>query len=275
VSEKLRVLIQNKSVSQIDDLTSEQRRLNRERVIFIVRNKFRKVSGKRFLGPLWLILDPLIYSLIYLFVFTVVRAKIEASSIFIGVTLYRVLQSSLMSGTRSLSDSNGGLRCERVNSSVMLQANIGHLFLDIVLQTLPTAIILILGLDVLLVGGLIYLIAAQLMGLLFFGLGMSVSGLVSKIPDLQIMLRYGLMVGFYTSPAMIPMYKMAGLHYSANEYNPFSYFAEFVRYYCQLDSVFLELNSGVFAFFLSSLALLTINGFRKYDTLRWRVSAWS
>ena len=71
-----------------------------------------------------------------------------------------------MSGTKSLVDSNGGLKCERVDSSVMLRANVGHLFADITLQTLPTVIILIVGFDVMLVGGFLYLITAHFMGLL-------------------------------------------------------------------------------------------------------------
>ena len=275
VGETLRLQIQDNAISQIDEVSLEQRRINRDRTSFIIRNKFRKASGDRLLGPLWLILDPLIFSLIYLFVFTVVRARIEASSIFIGVTLYRVLQSSLMSGTKSLVDSNGGLKCERVDSSVMLRANVGHLFADITLQTLPTAIILIMGFDVMLLGGFLYLITAHFMGLLVFGLGMSISGLMTKIPDLNSVLRYGLMVGFYASPAMIPMYKMSGFHYSVNKYNPFSFFVEFVRYNCEVSSTYLDLDVHIFAFILTSFTILTISGFRRYEKLRWRMSSWS
>ena len=78
-------------------------------------------------------LDPLILALIYLFVFTVIRARVEANSILIGVVLYGALQSSIMAGIHSIS-LNGGLSCERIKTSVLIKAAIWHRIIDISLK---------------------------------------------------------------------------------------------------------------------------------------------
>ena len=53
--------------------------IDRARVSFIVRSKFRKSTKRRFLGYMWLILDPFIISMIYLFVFSVVKSNPNAA----------------------------------------------------------------------------------------------------------------------------------------------------------------------------------------------------
>ena len=160
--------ITTQSFSSHSDVEIEGNYPDMGRVQFLIRRKFRKSTGRRFLGPLWLVLDPLIFSLIYLFVFTVVKARIEASSIFIGVTLYRVLQSSLLSGSNSLSELNGGLRCERITDVVMMKANLGHLVIDVLIRTIPTAFILSGGFGISVSGSISYLLIAQLMGFLIY-----------------------------------------------------------------------------------------------------------
>ena len=45
--------------------------------------------------------------------FTVIRARVEANSILIGVVLCRTLQNSILAGIHSIS-LNGGLSCERI-----------------------------------------------------------------------------------------------------------------------------------------------------------------
>lgn len=267
--------ITTQSFSSQPDLKLEGGYSNKGRVRFLIKRKFRKSTGRRFLGPLWLVLDPLIFSLIYLFVFTVVKARIEASSIFIGVTLYRVLQSSLLSGSNSLSDHNGGLRCERITDVVMMKANLGHLVIDVLIRTIPTAFILSGGFDISIFGSISYLLIAQLMGFLVYGLGMSVSGAVRRVPDFHQLIRYALMMGFYISPAMIPMYKMNGLHYTINQYNPFTYFVEAARFMCDIDSVFEDLGLELYFGLMFFLIFATMSSILRYRRLRWRISSWS
>ena len=204
-----------------------------------------------------------------------IRARIDPSSIFIGVTLYKVLQSTFMSGVGSLSDANGGLICERVSSPVLKKASLYHLFIDVLLQTVPAAMICMWGFSVHWTGGLVYLLTAQVMGLLVFGVGMSIAGPLNKIPDIQALVKYILMVGFYTSPTMIPMHKMEGIHYKINEYNPFSYFVEFVRFNSDIPTTFPDLQIHLLAVIILFMSTLTIIGLNRFDDLRWRMSSWS
>ena len=249
--------------------------IEKERIRFIVRRKFRKATGSHYLGPIWLVLDPLIFSLIYLFVFTVLRARIEPSSIFIGVTLYHVLSSSLLQGFDAVPDLNGGLNCERVSTKVLVKSSLIHRFLDILLATIPTSLILVFGFKISISGGFSYIIISQFLGFMFFGLGLVVSPVVTKISDLKALIKYVLRLGFYASPTMIPMHKMSGIHFQVNEYNPFSYFVELSRHYSGLQSKFTELNFGLCISIFIIMSTLTIVGIIRIDNLRWRMTTWS
>ena len=50
----------------------------------MIGSKFRKATKGRFLGFVWLILDPVIISLIYFFVFSVVKSNPNAASILLA-----------------------------------------------------------------------------------------------------------------------------------------------------------------------------------------------
>jgi lipopolysaccharide transport system permease protein len=249
--------------------------IDRARISFIVRSKFRKSTKRRFLGYMWLVLDPFIISMIYLFVFSVVKSNPNAASILIGVTMYRVFQSSLQKGMVCIRELNGGFKAERISTKVVISAEIYHRLIDIFLQTILIMTIMILAFDTQLLAGIIFVLLAQLMGFMFFGLGVIISPLVNQIPDLQNVISYMLRLGFYVSPAMYPMERMEGLHYRINEFNPFSYFAEFARYLTDVDSAFTSLNLGVFLGILSLLSLFTYIGLRRIDKLRWRMTTWS
>jgi ABC-type polysaccharide/polyol phosphate export permease len=147
--------------------------------------------------------------------------------------------------------------------------------IDVSLQTILIALLLIIGFNTQFTGGIIFLFMAQVMGILFFGVGTILSPLVRRIPDFLTVIQYVLRLGFYISPAMYPMARMEGIHFKANEFNPFAYFAELARYLTGAESVFPNLNFYVFIIFVLMMALLTIIGFRRIDHLRWRMTSWS
>ncbi|RJU90129.1 MAG: hypothetical protein DWC07_04435 [Candidatus Poseidoniales archaeon] len=267
--------ISPEACSSTGPTNDRQRQIDRARVGFIVRSKFRKATRGRFLGYLWLVLDPLIISLIYLFVFSVVKSNPNASSILLGVTMYRVFQSSLLKGLACIRELNGGFKAERISTSVVLRAEIAHRLIDVFLQSVLIAVILVLAFGTEPLDGLIFLGIAQAMGFLMFGLGVLLSPYTNLIPDLQNVISYGLRLGFYASPAMYPMARMEGFHYRVNQYNPFAYFVEFGRYLANVDSTFLDLNPNFFAALVVALLLLTVVGLRRVDGLRWRMTTWS
>ena len=67
----------------------------------ISNNLRRQISNTR-LGILWLIINPLVTSLIYVFVFTVMSANVDAMSIIIGIGIFRVFGLSVRSGIASI-----------------------------------------------------------------------------------------------------------------------------------------------------------------------------
>jgi|TARA_B110001452_G_C15232787_1_gene426937 lipopolysaccharide transport system permease protein len=271
----LKLIIEHSKCLVLGERTKIEKAVDREKVLFMVRTKFRKTTKRRFLGYAWLVLDPLILSLIYLFVFTVVRANINATSILIGITMYRVFQTSLMAGISAIPDPNGGLKCERISTKILLSATVLHRTIDIFFQTSLITGILVYAFDTSVSGGFIFLILCQIMGFLFFGFGSILSPLVKRIPDIGTLIGYVLRLGFFASPAMYPMSRMTGLHYNFNEYNPFAYFAESARLLLGVDSVFESLNPLHFLLIVTVLVLLTIIGFKRIDFLRWRMTTWS
>ena len=60
---------------ELGELSNDDLKLDRNRTSFILKKKFRKLSGRKRLGLIWMILDPIVISLVYLFVFTVLRAS--------------------------------------------------------------------------------------------------------------------------------------------------------------------------------------------------------
>ena len=270
----MKIKINNLAFRRLDNITNEERLSDRAKIRFIVGSKFRKKTGRRFLGYAWIVLDPLILALIYLFVFTVLRARVEANSILIGVVLYGALQSSIMAGIHSIT-LNGGLSCERIKTSVLIKAAILHRVIDISLQSFLIAIILIVAFGASIFGGMAFLLLGQIMGLLFFGVGVIIAPIAKRIPDLETVIKYILRVGFYASPAMYPMAKMTGIHYRIMEYNPFSYFAELSRLLGGAESEFENLSMPLFSIFTLSLLIITIIGIKRIDKLRWRMTTWS
>ena len=254
---------------------SSNKEIDKARISFIVRSKFRKATRRRFLGYLWMVLDPFIISMIYLFVFSVVKSNPNAASILLGVTMYRVFQSSLLKGMGCIKELNGGFKAERISTRVVMTAEVYHRMIDVFLQTILIAVILVLAFGTEPFDGIVFVLLAQVMGFLFFGLGVVISPIVNQIPDLQNVVSYMLRLGFYVSPAMYPMARMEGIHYQINQYNPFAYFAELARYLAGVDTTFPDLCMLLFAALICILGLSTYIGLVRIDKLRWRMTTWS
>ena len=256
-------------------LPPEELLLDRKRVSFVIRNKLRSSVGKKRLGVIWLILDPVAMSLVYLFVLTVVRARLDMESLFIGVSMFRIFQSSFKSGVNSIKDFSGGIMCERVRSRVLVSASMRFRILEATLQSSAIAVILLTYLDVKAVAVLSFIIISLLMGFLAEGVGLNLSRLVRRIPDLSNIVTYFLLFMFFGSPVLYPMSMTEGLHYRINEFNPFAYFVEFVRYLADLESAIGMLPERQTIAIFSIVIILAIRGYTQIDRLRWEVSSWS
>ena len=115
-------------------------KLDKKRVSFVYSRRIRRLVGRRKLGVAWLILDPIFYSLIYLFVLTVVRTSPDPRILFIGVSMFRIFSSSFKSGTGSVSDFSGGIKAERVRTRVITIAMLKFRLLDSLIQASGTTV---------------------------------------------------------------------------------------------------------------------------------------
>ena len=88
--------ITSDSCSEESSLTEDEVRLDKSRVNFILRRKIRGMAGRKRLGSLWMVLHPVMLSLVYLFVFTVIRSNPNSVNIFIGISMFNIFSSSIL-----------------------------------------------------------------------------------------------------------------------------------------------------------------------------------
>ena len=249
--------------------------LENKRSNFIVKKELMAVGMRQRLGFLWLMLDPIFYSLVYYFVFDIIRANPNTSSIIIGIGMMRVLQDSFQSGVSSVGNFTGGIKAERLRTRVLITAMIKSRIINTLFQTIALSLVLVFALNHEYIVGIAYIFVCQVVGLLSQGTGLNLSMLTKRIPDVRKLVSYFMRVFFYMSPCLYPMSNTKGLHYEILTYNPYSYFVEWVRMFAQLTSEFPELDIGRFLILVGILVILTIRGLSSIDKVRWEVSTWS
>ncbi len=260
---------------EIGEASSESIFLDKRRSSFILRNKFRRLAGDKRLGVLWVVLEPLVMSLVYLFVLTVLRSSIRSESIFIGISLWGLATVSLMSGIQCLDDFTGGLKCERVRTWVLVKPMVQFRAIDSACRTSGVAFILFFAFNVEAFAVLSFMLIGILLGLTFEGLGLNLSRLGHAIPDVKVLVRYFMRLMFFAGPALYPLTFAEGFHYQANLINPFTYFVELSRHLADLESAFSDLDPWFGAIIMVLLIILSLRGYLEIDKLRWELSSWS
>ena len=154
--------------------------IDKKRISFMVRSKIRGIYGNKWLGSIWLILDPVATALVYLLVLTVVRSNPSPESLFIGVSLFRIFQTSFKSGVNSVSDFTGGIKVERVRTLVVVTSMIRYRLLDSFLASFGVGLILLLYLEMHFEGVLAFLILGQTLGIVSEGFGLNLTLVVKK-----------------------------------------------------------------------------------------------
>ena len=259
----------------IDRISGDELALDKRRSSFILRNKFRRLSGDKRLGLLWIVLEPLIMSLVYLFVLTVLRSSLRPESIFIGITLWGLVTVSIMSGLGSIDDFTGGLKCERVRTGVLVKPMIQFRIIDSLSRTSGVALILLFYFGIPTLGIISFFIIAVVLGFLCEGLALNMSRLTHAVPDLKIVTRYFLRLMFFAGPILYPLTMAEGIHYQANLYNPFAYFVELTRDLSGLENGFSNLDSMTATLVTVIISILAVRGYSQIDKLRWELSSWS
>ena len=261
--------------SEEGGLTDEEISLDKSRVGFIIRRKIRGLAGKRRLGSLWLILHPVMLSLVYLFVFTVIKSNPNVVNIFVGISMFNIFSSSIKSGVNSVQDFSGGIKGERIRTGVISRAMLSYRVIDVLLQVSGVSLILILFLGVDIVGILWFVSLCSIIGVTAELFALNLSLAVRRVPDISNLIDYFLMLMFFGSPVLYPMAITEGFHKRVNELNPFTYFVESARKSVGVESVIDELI-GIEAFIIMlMLIFLAVRGYTTLDRFRWEVSSWS
>jgi len=267
--------ITSESCSEENSLTEDEIRLDRSRANFILRRKIRGMAGRKRLGSLWMVLHPVMLSLVYLFVFTVIRSNPNSVNIFIGISMFNIFSSSIKSGVNSVSDFSGGIKGERVRTRVVTRAMLNYRMVDVLLQSSGVSVILVLFLEVEIIGVMCFICLCAILGIMAELFALNLSLAVRRVPDISNFIDYALMLMFFGSPVLYPMSMTDGLHRTINEYNPFSFFVEAARKFVEVESVIDEIL-GLEAFvILLIIGILSVRGYYTLDRLRWEVSSWS
>ena len=249
--------------------------LDLKRARFIVRKKFRVIAGSKRLGQLWLIIDPLIVSLMYFLVFTVIRYTPDPRSIFLGITYIRILQLALKNGYNNSIDYTGGIKIERVSSRCLLFSEWYLIFLNTFFMCFGVSLLFLFFFESNFLDIIIFFTLAMILYIMWYGLGSFFSPIGRNIPDTKSLVSYFGMLMFFASPALYSLGETQGYHRTVSLLNPFSYIVEACRLLL-LDSEDFYLLDVSLGFMYGGLFLtLFIFSILRFDKNRWRFSTWS
>jgi len=248
----------------------------RERALikYQIWNNIRNQSRNYRLGLVWLVINPLITSLIYVFVFTIMRANLNAMNIIIGITIYRVFAQSIKSGIASIRDYRGGILAERISSQVLVRGMLGSRIINAQFQTIGASIVLTIMFKVDILTSFSLMIIATICGLLIEGCMLNFAKLIRNLPDLNNIIQHIIQLLFYASPVLYSFDRTVGIHRLFNTYNPIMYFIEFHRGLISNEFAFENINQNIFLIIILFLTLMAIRGYRSIDRVRWELSTW-
>ena len=249
------------------------RRLDWTRSVFLSRRRLFIETGSTKLGIIWLILDPLILTCVYLFVFSTIRHNEDPTALFIGLGMIRGMQRTLAVTSNPKIDLTGGLKIDRVSTRA-ISGSIGlHMATTTLLSGLGVcSVLFILGNTV--TGAFFFLVFLLANNLFWYGAGLNLLSLTTRMPDLHKVTSYFGTGMFFFSPVLYTMEATSGWHRTASIYNPMAYFIEASRKmtgregYTGFDVLPIE-GFGIVAIITS---LLVFYGNRRLDGIRWRMS---
>mgnify|MGYP001238564048 CR=1 FL=1 len=267
-------IITPESCIELPDNKNEALKLDFVRAKFITRKQWVKVAGSTKLGYLWLVLDPLVLTLVYLFVFTVLRANSDPVSLFIGLSMVRGLQGSMVGGAGA-PDLTGGITIERTRTRAIVISRILKVASDSFFLGIGVTAALALVFETSIIACSVFMILLFLSNLFWYSVGTIFSPMTSFVPDLLKMVSYFGLVMFFVSPALYPLGKTQGIHRQISLVNPFSYFVEGARTFATGSEDYLLLSVEIGLFWLGFFLFVGLMGLKSLDSVRWRLSIWS
>ena len=274
-SNDIREITPEKCIDHLDN-PNEALKLDFLRGRFILNKKLRRVAGSKRLGNLWLVLDPIFTSLVYYFVFTVIRHKSDPESVFIGLTYIRMLQMSIKHGYINSIDYSGGIKIERVRTRALIFSEYFLGFSNSFFMCLGISILFVTFFGIMdPMSILIFYILGFVNYFFWYSAGNLFSPIGLRIPDTNALVTYFGLMMFFGSPALYPLSSTTGLHRTINLYNPFSFCVEPIRHLLIGTDDYLLLNPNLGYAYLGFMMIALAFNANRFDKIRWRISSWS
>jgi len=240
-------------------------------ILIGIRNLTKPTSILR-LGIIWVVLDPLMLSAIYSFLFSITGRAAEAASIVIGVMTLRSFNNSFKTGY-SMNLSVEPFPLKHTSTKIFLLSKISIEVLQSMLIGITGSVLLILifGSPYVLSPYMTFLCAA--LSLIGVGIGMILSPYVSRFGDLGKLFSYVLFLSFFLQPCLYDYSITSGIHREVLSYIPFTFAVEFLRTVAFGNPYPFEI--GHVTKIMTLWIITAIIGFKGADKERWRSTAWS
>ena len=212
-NEKWDLVLQPKS--KLLDLKIRELIRYRDLVLLFIKRDFTTAYKQTILGPLWYIVQPLVSTVMYTFIFGNL-AEIGTDGVpyllfyFAGTMLWTYFTGTLNSAS-SVFTSNSGLfgKIYFPRLTVPISTTVGH----IIKLGIQFACLLVFYIYYLIVGANVqpswWILAFPLLiiwiGLLGCGIGMMISALTTKYRDLNQLLSFGISLAMYATPIVYPL----------------------------------------------------------------------
>lgn len=213
----------------------------RDLIMLFVKRDFVSVYKQTILGPLWLIIQPIFTTLIFMVVFTRV-AKISTNDIhpvlfyLSGITLWNYF-SDCFNKTSNTFVSNAGIFGKvyfpRLVSPISIViSNLVKLGIQTLLFTGIWVYLIAKGETNMAVNSAIFLMPflVLLMAIMGLGLGIIFSSLTTKYRDLTFLLQFGIQLLMYATPVIYPLSYTTGKLHDIIALNPLTPIIETMRF---------------------------------------------
>ena len=211
----------------------------RELVLLFTRRRFAVSYKQTILGPLWLLINPLLTSVAYVILFGNI-AKLSTDGVpqllfyFCGTSLWSYF-SSCVSNNASTFTGNAGLFGKVYFSRLVIPcSNVLSAIFQLLIQFLPVAGLLLYYC----INGAVQPrwalwpllpLAVLLLGLMGLGVGIIVSSMTTKYRDLSVLVSFGLRLWMYGSSVVYPVSSLSGKLRQLVLWNPVTAVFELVR----------------------------------------------
>ena len=224
------------------------------------------------LGLLWIFLDPFLTAAVYGFLITVIRGNVDGWSVLIGVITLRAMNGSISKGVSSLMSSEPfplihtptkPLIISRITSDGIQSFILGLTCAIITLLIVDSPISLLFHLC----------LVCVILSSLGLGIGLLISPLTTVVKDVARIVKYILMFSFFLQAVIYEYSATTGTHKLILSFLPHTICVEWIRSVVAGTQYPFEFQHSlqVMAFW----SLISIFGFSKVDSTRWKASSWS